>query len=294
MSSNDEPRLPRELEREILYTAALLHPLTIPTFLRVARRVLIWVEPLLYRVLTIGGPSGVAQLNAASSKPPAFLTRAVRCLVLDGGCDYKAASSTLSLCNGITALAVAGRDSRHQLLPIIAAGAMPLQRMAGYLSDIMHITDASRPEEIAAHPVFHCLTHLDFFETVSDTTPAMMGLLLCLPRLTHLVFYYRQRLDQICEWVEPVLKNCRTLHILVMLYYDRSDPTDDSAAQRDAMGEVPESLRDPRLVLCSYASHLWYEGALDGPNYWTLAEDFVARKRRREVDDVYFHSFLLC
>ncbi|KAJ7052094.1 hypothetical protein C8F01DRAFT_1376435 [Mycena amicta] len=269
MSSDDEPRLPRELEREIFYTAALLHPLTIPTLLRVARRVLIWVEPLLYRVLTIGGPSGVAQLNAASSKPPAFLARAVRCLVLDGGCDYGTASSTLSL---------------HQLLPIIAAGAMPLQRMAGYLSDIMHITDASRPEEIAAHPVFHCLTHLDFFETVSDTTPAMMGLLLCLPRLTHLAFYYRQRLDQICEWVEPVLKNCRTLHILVMLYYDRSDPTDDSAAQRDAMGEVPESLRDPRLVLCPYDSELWYEGALDGPNYWTLAEDFVARKRRREVD----------
>ncbi|KAJ7053578.1 hypothetical protein C8F01DRAFT_1235741 [Mycena amicta] len=281
MSSDDEPRLPRELEREIFQTTALLHSSMIPPLLRVAHRVLIWVEPLLYRVLTIGAPSRVAKLNAASSKPPAFLARAVRCLVFDGprDFDYEAASSTLSLCSGVTALAVPRLAfAAHKLLPMIAA--MPIQRIAGFLSRLMRLTDASRPEEIAAHPVLRCLTHLDLFETISGT---LMALLPCLPRLTHLAFYYRQPLERMSEQVEDILKTCRTLHILAVLCYDRSDPIDDSAAQA-AMGEVPESLRDPRLVLCPYDSELWYEGVLDGPNHWTIAEDFVARKRRGEVD----------
>ncbi|KAJ7052121.1 hypothetical protein C8F01DRAFT_1066552 [Mycena amicta] len=278
MSSDDEPRLPRELEREIFYTAGLFHPSTIPTLLRVARRVLIWVEPLLYRVLAIGGPSRVAQLNAASTKPPEFLARAVRCVVLHADPTYNGGIETLCLCSGVTAMAIAGRNSAQKLLPTIAV--MPIQRIAGFLSHLMRLTDASRPEEIAAHPVLRCLTHLDLFETISGT---LMALLPCLPRLTHLAFYYRQPLERMSEQVEHILKNCRTLHILAVLCYDRSNPTDDSAAQA-AMGEVPESLRDPRLVLCPYDSELWYEGVLDGPNHWTRAEDFVARKRRGEVD----------
>ncbi|KAJ7052123.1 hypothetical protein C8F01DRAFT_1376461 [Mycena amicta] len=283
MSSDDEPRLPRELEQKIFQTTALLHSSMIPPLLRVAHRVLIWVEPLLYRVLIVGGSPG-AQLNAASSKPPAFLARAVRCLVLDGGFDYEAARSTLSFCSGVTALAVAGRDSADKLLPTIAV--MPIQRIAVYLSGIMHITDASRPEEIAAHPVFHCLTHLDFFETISGTISALIALLPCLPRLTHLAFGDSGPLDTISEPMEHILRNCRSLQVLVVLYYDRSSRPVGSAVRwaARAMGEImiPESLCDPRLVLSSY--ELWCEGVLDGPNYWTVAEDFIARKRRGEID----------
>ncbi|KAJ7053589.1 hypothetical protein C8F01DRAFT_1235749 [Mycena amicta] len=114
---------------------------------------------------------------------------------------------------------------------------------------------------------------------------AFMALLRCLPRLTHFALSPSEPLHTISEQLEHILKNCRTLHILVVLYYDRSDPIDVCAAQATStIGEVPESLRDPRLVLCSYDSELWYEGVLDGPNYWTVAEDFVARKMRREVD----------
>ncbi|KAJ7048236.1 hypothetical protein C8F01DRAFT_1193550 [Mycena amicta] len=215
MSSDDEPRLPPELEREIFQTTALLH--SAPPLLRVARRVLIWVEPLLYRVLIIGGSIGIAQLNAASSKPPAFLARAVRCL------------------------------------------------------------------KIAAHPVFRCLTHLDFFDTMDGP---LMALLPCLPRLTHLAFGHPGPLDRNSKQVEHILRNCRSLHILLVLYYDRSDRLVDSDVRRAAIGEVPESLRDPRLVLCSISTiyELWCEGISDGPNYWTVAEDFIARKRRREID----------
>ncbi|KAJ7928326.1 hypothetical protein B0H13DRAFT_2311607 [Mycena leptocephala] len=44
------PAFPPDLEREIFGTTALMYPGEMPTLLRVARRVLIWIEPLLYRV----------------------------------------------------------------------------------------------------------------------------------------------------------------------------------------------------------------------------------------------------
>ncbi|KAJ7762894.1 hypothetical protein B0H16DRAFT_1528085 [Mycena metata] len=46
-----DPAFPPELERLVFEMAAHARPPTIPTFMRVARRVKIWVEPLLYRTL---------------------------------------------------------------------------------------------------------------------------------------------------------------------------------------------------------------------------------------------------
>ncbi|KAJ7794387.1 hypothetical protein B0H14DRAFT_2923276 [Mycena olivaceomarginata] len=39
------PAFPPELERELFETAAVVHPATIPALLRVAKRVLLWIEP---------------------------------------------------------------------------------------------------------------------------------------------------------------------------------------------------------------------------------------------------------
>ncbi|KAJ7053570.1 hypothetical protein C8F01DRAFT_1260550 [Mycena amicta] len=306
MSSDDEPRLPRELEREIFYTAALLHPYAIPTLLRVARRVLIWVEPLLYRTLEFGNrPYHVSQLNAASTKPPEFLARAVRCLVLYGRHDYTAAHGILSFCTGVTGLAVVPGPFVQNLLPVLST--MPIQRFAGYLSQIMDVTQESPPEAIAAHPQLRRLTHLDLFDPLSispHAEPAIIGILPSLPSLTHLVInrgpQFVPHIDAIsslpflthlaingpigsintmCEWLERILKTCRSLRILVLLAFSRLDV---ARASRD----IPESVRDPRLVLSSYES--WFESVLDGPNYWTVVEDFVARKRRGEVDASVF------
>ncbi|KAF7368085.1 hypothetical protein MSAN_00874600 [Mycena sanguinolenta] len=50
-STSSDPRLPPELERGIFEIAALAQPAWIPVLMLVARRVRIWVEPLLYRVV---------------------------------------------------------------------------------------------------------------------------------------------------------------------------------------------------------------------------------------------------
>ncbi|KAJ7064590.1 hypothetical protein C8F01DRAFT_1366891 [Mycena amicta] len=303
MSSDDEPRLPRELEREIFYTAALLHPLTIPKLLRVARRVLIWVEPLLYRTLRIGNrPSHVSQLKAASTKPLEFLARAVQCVGLYATRDYHAARGILSLCTGVTRLALSRDPSVQNLLPVLSA--FPIQRFAGFLSDLMHaiVTEEPSPEEIAAHPLFCCLTHIDLFDSLDPFDGlSIIEILPSLPSLTHLTIAQWDRvtyhvdaisslpflahlgincpsgpLGTMCKWLERILKTSRSLRILAVLTNDR----------HDSRLQVPESLRDPRFVLCLWCS--WCEGVEDGTNHWTIAEDFVARKQRGEVDENVF------
>ncbi|KAJ7659091.1 hypothetical protein DFH06DRAFT_1130657 [Mycena polygramma] len=49
-----QPNLPPELERHIFELAALSHPMLIPNMIRVAWRVKLWIEPLLYRTLAFG------------------------------------------------------------------------------------------------------------------------------------------------------------------------------------------------------------------------------------------------
>ncbi|KAJ7664499.1 hypothetical protein DFH06DRAFT_1324050 [Mycena polygramma] len=77
---NNERVFPPELEREAFETTALLYPGEIPTLLRVARCVLGWIEPLLYRVIHLASndePTARALLHAMSTKPPSFF-RTVR------------------------------------------------------------------------------------------------------------------------------------------------------------------------------------------------------------------------
>ncbi|KAJ7055492.1 hypothetical protein C8F01DRAFT_1373456 [Mycena amicta] len=285
MSSDDEPRFPLEMEREIFLTTALLYPSTIPPLRRVAHRVLIWVEPVLYRILHISdNPLDVAQLAAASSKPPAFLAQAVRCVVLHNGRNNDAAHRTLSRCTGVTSLAGHWDTYAPELLPILSA--MPVQRLTGSMTAFIDGFKLWHGDRIA-HSIFRALTHLEIFEGLQ--TPSglvIVGVLPSLPCLTHLAISLVERLDVIGERLEIVLKNCHHLNVVVVLVcYLASTSEGILAALQAAIGEIPECLRDPRFVVkLGEHTRRWYDGVLDQPNYWTVAEDFVARKQRGEVD----------
>ncbi|KAJ7691867.1 hypothetical protein B0H14DRAFT_3906143, partial [Mycena olivaceomarginata] len=74
------PAFPPELERELFETAALVHPATIPALLRVAKRVLLWIEPYLYRVIRMHRDNRAmvtAVLEAMKSKTQEFFRQAV-------------------------------------------------------------------------------------------------------------------------------------------------------------------------------------------------------------------------
>ncbi|KAJ6546090.1 hypothetical protein DFH09DRAFT_1367520 [Mycena vulgaris] len=73
------PRLPMELERYIFELVAHFHPEMTPSLLRVAHRVHLWIEPLLYTVLALTTPARTeALLEAVAAKPAPFLDAAVR------------------------------------------------------------------------------------------------------------------------------------------------------------------------------------------------------------------------
>ncbi|KAJ7813792.1 hypothetical protein B0H14DRAFT_2522595, partial [Mycena olivaceomarginata] len=79
--------LPLDLEREIFEITARLYPHTIPQLLRVARRILAWIEPLLYTRVSIAGlqekvGNGAAILRAIETKSSDSFPRAVRHLYL--------------------------------------------------------------------------------------------------------------------------------------------------------------------------------------------------------------------
>ncbi|KAJ7851074.1 hypothetical protein B0H14DRAFT_2571075 [Mycena olivaceomarginata] len=80
MTIAGEPILPPELEREVFEMTAFIHPGTIPTLLRVAKRVLIWIQPFLYRVIRTNGNRHMspALLRAIATKPQKFFHDAVR------------------------------------------------------------------------------------------------------------------------------------------------------------------------------------------------------------------------
>ncbi|KAJ7436802.1 hypothetical protein B0H11DRAFT_2109245 [Mycena galericulata] len=126
------PSLPLEMEREIFETAALVHPGEIPTLLRVAHRVLVWIEPFLYKVI----PASTHSLTAIKSKPPRFLHNAVRHLLLDFTATWSSEEGRdiLKLCTGVVNFAVVAHLSKPVLLPILAD--MHVWRLSVCLEDL--------------------------------------------------------------------------------------------------------------------------------------------------------------
>ncbi|KAJ7662751.1 hypothetical protein DFH06DRAFT_1471509 [Mycena polygramma] len=262
-----EPVFPVELEREIFETTALMYPKEIPSLLRVARRVLVWVEPLLYRIIHIAGNPGMASalLSAMSTKPPQFF-RAVRHLDLDSGDLGPGASLRLFwLCNKIVDLIIRPNSTNPILLPILAQ--MRVQRLSMYLGLMF------RGSINLQHKLFHSGTHLDIFdrqgvlEALSDVPK--------LPALTHLCLHSSIPRDDILK----VLSECPRLSILLVQY--------SIMREDEYYGEAQfPHVYDARFVISLDDKYWedWVAGAKGFPGVWSAAEAFVARKRKGEIE----------
>ncbi|KAJ7061748.1 hypothetical protein C8F01DRAFT_1369218 [Mycena amicta] len=259
--SAEEPRLPPELEHEIFAIAAFLDRSSIPDLLLVARRVHIWIEPFLYRSLTLSVPGQLrALLHISSAKPPSFLASAVRHVVFDivedSNSQPEAYTSALRLCTGVTHIAVSA--SRDNLLSDVLAimSLMHIERFAGKIENLFN-----RPQHLEPrHPAFRFLTHLEVFDNLnSDEIEAFI---VSLPSLTHLAT--ESVLPS--ERARRLLEGCPNLRVIVSLLGRGAPPVDD-----------------PRIVLCDYTE--WAEAAAPAPQrtYWDVAEEFLEKKRRGEV-----------
>ncbi|KAJ7677784.1 hypothetical protein DFH06DRAFT_560623 [Mycena polygramma] len=133
------PAFPLEIELEIFTTAAILYDETIPSLLRVAHRVLIWIEPLLYRKMLFEQSrqpySAKSRLSAAiqslQAKPLAFRENVRDIMWLDGYLDENLCT-LLSLCTGVKTLVLWGLN--RELADRISS--LQLERLASRWSTI--------------------------------------------------------------------------------------------------------------------------------------------------------------
>ncbi|KAJ6528904.1 hypothetical protein B0H19DRAFT_533411 [Mycena capillaripes] len=269
MASN--PVFPVELEREIFGITALVHPSAAPTLLRVARRVLIWIEPLLYRVVRLSSGRGDMKdviLKAAESKPPEFFRKSVRHLCVEFPTSVDEAVQILKLCSGVVDVGFNRGSSHPQFLPILAD--MKLQRFAGCL---LAFFGQGNPTDLR-HPLFALITHLDVFDSVGDGLNEICAQIPTLPALTHLALYKNVPDGA----VEALTRDCPLLKLLFVLW-----PTDDPDVYE--AGRVPR-IYDVRYVMALYTDTWedWQASARGLAHLWSRGEDFIARKRRGEIE----------
>ncbi|KAJ7123476.1 hypothetical protein C8R44DRAFT_875666 [Mycena epipterygia] len=283
--THSKPAFPSDLEREICEIAARMYPGTIPALLRVAQRILIWIEPLLYRVVRTSPGSSYDGMTAALScamqlKPASFFRDGVRQLFLDTLAHWppNVALELLRLCTGLVNFAPTGQFCNPALLPILEG--MHLRRLSASLENLF----GGREAVDLHHPLFSSLTHLNIFGTIKES-PRIYEHLQSLPSLTHLCLDNDIPRDALCA----VLSGCPHLEVVVNLWaYFR--------ANRAVGVSKNPPVTDLRFVVGLYREYWddWEAGARGGHDFWARAETFIERKRRGEISGTahsYFRRF---
>ncbi|KAJ7684261.1 hypothetical protein DFH06DRAFT_1312703 [Mycena polygramma] len=276
------PLLPTDLEREIFETAALDYPRSIPRLVLVAQRVNLWIEPMLYRTLSVvNSPPRLHLLRTLRitadaclhSKPASFLRSHVRHLALSAVPTDKALS-ILSICGETTSLAIF-QTPDLTYLPLLAA--MPLLRLAAHLANIF----GSEAAVDFRHTIFSRLTHLDMFDSVWDTNHLVRGLA-SLPCLTHLSF--NQDLEDLIgddrlPSLRDILRSCGSLQVLVVIFYDE---TERGWGDEDEYEYFADDVRAVTMVVGGSLED-WERGQTGRVDYWIQAETFIQKRRSGEI-----------
>ncbi|KAJ7489097.1 hypothetical protein FB451DRAFT_1125319 [Mycena latifolia] len=266
MDLTGTPTLPLELEREIFEVVARLHPRMAPTLMRVASRVLVWIEPMVYETLIVKHRTLHSSfLLAFESKPASFFRTNVRNLLLGDRLQLvpDELNMLLSACNGVVNIALF--RPHHSMLPHLAA--MKLQRLTVELLSLFY------PQEINfTQPLFSALTHLDARDWGDVDHYSGPSGLASLPELTHLTVFHASR-----SVLSSILSDCKKLQILIRV--TRFPPLANASREL--------SIDDPRFVLMSMTYNemiVDWEAATQGEcNFWDRADIFVAKRRRGEI-----------
>ncbi|KAF7345248.1 hypothetical protein MSAN_01901400 [Mycena sanguinolenta] len=271
-----DPIFPPELEEMIFTTTAKLNPTMTPTFLRLARRFRIWLEPLLYETISDRHPGQIKTVIASmssNSKPPSFLQTTVRRLYLS---QYNSISrlntlKLLQLCTNVEDLVDLGHFVTPQLLPVVAG--LPLRRVAINVDQLSNFGTIPRID--FAPLVFPFLTHISIIDShiFTDRFPPAASLA-SLPALAYL------STNRNIGWhtLGQILEACPKLKVL--MHVCDSDRTDDA---RKMAASTP--FPDPRfVVVVVHTTFLerWEAGTTQdgGIDLWVEVEDFVVQRRK--------------
>ncbi|KAJ7633653.1 hypothetical protein DFH06DRAFT_1139986 [Mycena polygramma] len=239
-----EPVFPPELEREILETTALMYPEVIPTLISVARRVFTWIEPLQYRVIILSDRTDTVDA-----------VRALRLLDLmkSKPPEFSRVVRHLALWDpqipwDDTTQLLDLCKGGHKFLLFLRVGSSP----ASDLGKNAYSAAVSVP-----WPPFRIWTHI-----------------LALPALTHLGLYNVPR-----DSVLTALADCPRFKLLVLLC-----PMFPSSVYESA--KIPH-VYDVRFVIgvdTDYYLEDWEDGASGRPDLWARGDEFVARKRKGDIE----------
>ncbi|KAJ7481842.1 hypothetical protein FB451DRAFT_1030005 [Mycena latifolia] len=301
-----EPFLPPDLEREIFEIDALEHIASIPRLLRVARRVKLWIEPLLYRVILITPPgagmalpghetclkSGYVVIDPQAlvviiaRKSASFFHAHVRHLFIDSwDMDPVDQGIILAACTGATNVILLNLANPRPLLTGLSR--MPLQQLQANLGSLFSDGTLDPAPVDFSHPIFHNITHLAVFDSLLGSASDWKGLAL-LPCLTHLSFEHAEGLGHLPNpLIEEALQACSLLEVLVILLGGWAD----------------EPLAD-HLISTFFARHArvvimndhktsggvvdWNLGARGKCDYWRRAEGVIRERRRLREGDLEY------
>ncbi|KAJ7059555.1 hypothetical protein C8F01DRAFT_1295495 [Mycena amicta] len=252
-------RLPLELEREIFEITAREYPEMRYLLLFVAHRVYIWILPQLYRTLFFLGygmhPNIPGPWTSAGSVH-------VRHLVLSAH-SHEVTSmqgDVLQVCTGVTHLllgsSIFGEARRQAFVKL-----RNLRRLMCYTRGVFRASTIAAQDAVL--PVFAHLTHLELMDAIANDD--VVDFCAVLPSLTHLAV--NGTAWPMLQKLLGVRKRLRTLISLAL----------DLHGARAIAAAVPQGFTDTRLVFHVYDR--WDEGALEGDNYWSAAEEFLEDKR---------------
>nr|GAT51495.1 predicted protein [Mycena chlorophos] len=270
MSTHDEPFFPPELERKIFEEAAYLHAALIPVLLLVAQRVFLWMEPLMYRTLTVRDhlPQYERFLEIFLLKSPAFLTAAVRHIHFDSSAASintagKTYAEILARCPGIT----------HVGTTVVFTGPRAREALT-VLPNLTHLTtnlNGLFPDSKSVNPrhaILANVTHLNLHDSMAQyhARENIWDAIPYIPRLTHL----RMKSSGLePTLLEQLLESCPNLHVLLLTTGKSSEAF---------------TVLDPRLVWGYVTDHYdlfwedWMRNVRGEVDMWLLAEEMVQRR----------------
>ncbi|KAJ7194792.1 hypothetical protein C8J57DRAFT_1423604 [Mycena rebaudengoi] len=298
MAEEVPPTLPFELERRVFETAAFSRPVSVPAMMLVAWRVKLWVEPLLYRTLVFTESNRLLDSLPVLTQEmfkrivrtkPILLRDAVRNVMIRyEGYVYEAdVADIVHACLGIenlnfeinpsTDLGMGeyGLDESY----ITGIQTLPLRRMH---CDLLQLFDwaIGQPSRLS---LFTHLTHLDLFYwfNQANSTAEARTRLGDLPQLTHLSVPSHTS-NSGTPILAHLLDVCKSLRALIVLAAPLTPPTDEIAFLAE---------NDVRFVTVWPHDRIadWQRGALTGIDYWTRADEHIARRLSGEVDRRMFH-----
>ncbi|KAJ6587876.1 hypothetical protein B0H19DRAFT_1097325 [Mycena capillaripes] len=280
-SSIDDPPLPPEIERYVFELTAFFYPKSVPTLLLVARRVKIWIEPQLFRVLSLYGPGRAGKManpqlfqypilsHLLDSRPASFFHDNVRNLQFTAAQNANVLSRFLSLCDATVNLDATCRREGSTIRPLLAS--LKLQHLHTVVGNLFN--GSSNID--FSDPLFSNISHLASHDWTGFRAERWSGIAE-MSKLTHLSFRNNYAPNSFCH---DILVQCKSLKVLVIVCSSRAH-LDEEINDRASLAAEG----DPRLVvlllLDDDSATDWQTGARGGEDYWRRAEAFVEKRRQ--------------